>query len=249
MRYIFSLLLLIGGAYQGYSQQLSLPTTSAGGTTATQPTFNLSYTVGESGTETFSQTSVILTAGFQQSDPSGIPLNVVSFDINAQWEGSKARVHTVVHSDLSFMRWELERASQGEAFTKVATIDAPETDDYTWKDSPDNTDQIWQYRLRVIDVEGQSWYSPIVELTATENPLQARLYPNPTSTEAFLSYHLEQTARLQLFDASGKQVRKMELASGDAIRRIGVEDLAQGSYFLLLTSGEYQQRFSLIVNK
>jgi hypothetical protein len=249
MRYILSLLLFMAGASLGYTQQLSLPSTSAGSATATQPTFNLSYTVGESGTGTLSQTSVILTAGFQQSDPSGIPLNAVSFDISARWEGPNAKVHTSVHSDLSFVQWELERASQSEAFAKIATTDAPASNDFTWEDTPENTSQSWHYRLRVLDAEGRSWYSPTVELTPSSNPLRARLYPNPTSTEAFLSYHLEQAARLQLVDANGKRLRNMELSAGDAVRRIAVNDLAAGSYFLLLTSGEYQKRFSLIVNK
>jgi hypothetical protein len=241
--------MLMATGSQVYSQQLGLPTTSAGGTTATQTTFNLSYTLGEVGTGTFSQTNVILTGGFQQSDPSGIPLDAIRFDIHARWDGNEAIIYTAVSSDLRLVSWELERSTEGLDFEQTADIDAPPSGEHSWKDQPETTAQPWHYRLRVIDTEGQSWYSPIVVLHPIDYLQQAKLYPNPTSTAAFLAYHLEQEASLQLFDASGKQIRTVKLEPGDAVGRIDVEDLAEGSYYLLLSSAEFQQRFSLIVNK
>ncbi|MEZ4684570.1 MAG: T9SS type A sorting domain-containing protein [Bacteroidia bacterium] len=211
MRYVLTLPLLLFLAAQALGQSLSLPTVSAAGTTSSQPTFNLSFTVGEAGTGTFTQNPLILTAGFQQSDPSGIPLTAISFDIVARWEGSTAIIQTAVLSDLELRHWTLERADENGVFAKTETIDAPETSSHRWEDQPGNSAETWRYRLRVSDADGQNWYSPVVELHLSESPLQAVLYPNPTSTEAFLSFHLEKEASLQLYDASGKFIRSSTL--------------------------------------
>ena len=76
-------------------------------------------------------------------------------------------------------------------------------------------------------------------------PLQ--VFPNPTNDQLFiaLDYEQERTTRLQLFDVTGKQ-RIDKVVNHHQLIQQDISGLAEGMYFLTLTSGPYQRSIKII---
>ena len=94
------------------------------------------------------------------------------------------------------------------------------------------------YRLRQVDQDDTATYSPVrtasFSLGATAG---LSLYPNPATDYTGLDLsQLPATAKVQvqLLDATGRAVRSWTLAGGQ-VQPLGVAELANGSYLLLVT--------------
>lgn len=80
--------------------------------------------------------------------------------------------------------------------------------------------------------------------------LEVSLYPNPNQGSFMIQLsELRQDANLQVFDMSGKEVYRSEVADpqGSYQERIELGDVASGMYFFRLTVGDYQMTKRLIV--
>jgi hypothetical protein len=95
------------------------------------------------------------------------------------------------------------------------------------------------YRLRQIDADGKSWYSPVVRVDfEADQPGEMDLFPNPAS--AFIRVKIfaaeKQNSHLQICDASGRNIlqKRNMLEAGINFIEVNISGLPFGYYWLYL---------------
>ncbi len=121
--------------------------------------------------------------------------------------------------------------------------------DYIYTD-PNDSKSVSQYRLRQVNLDGQSKYSKIVLVNSASEPDKIVIYPNP-STDGSVNISVGQsgTARnISIIDFSGKLVRQINNTTENSIQ---VQNLYPGIYNVriinLETGAQGVQKF--VVNK
>jgi hypothetical protein len=96
------------------------------------------------------------------------------------------------------------------------------------------------YRVKQIDKDGKSAYTPIKNLRLDGKAFAVNAYPNPVKNFTKLAIDLVQDSKLiiSLTDASGKQVKNMELQGfkGLNTRPLNLSTLSNGNYMLKVQS-------------
>lgn len=124
--------------------------------------------------------------------------------------------------------------------------------DYQFTDAKP-TQGLNYYRLRMVDTNGESSYSTIVEAMIEGQGMQLLAFPNPNNS--VLHIHAlgmpGAAATLTLYSIDGKRVweRNLELGTGPARYDIQVCDFASGVYLLKLQQGKDQEVRKLIFEK
>jgi hypothetical protein len=105
----------------------------------------------------------------------------------------------------------------------------------------------WQYDM--------SWFLEVEEArTATVAPYAFSVFPNPVMPTSTISFALNTPcySTLNLYDVAGTCVREImqgNLAPGDHQYRFDTRGLAQGTYFLVLHTGQKQITRSIIITR
>ena len=229
------------------AQSLSSPTPASAGTSTLNGTTHLSFTVGEAGTGTLSQTPLTLTAGFQQADPSGQPLPFIHFYLSGSHEGLQAIIHTRIETDLSTQTWTLERSEDGELFEERKTVQAPTANSHIWHDLTEPSQHLLYYRLKVLDADGHIHLSPTLSLNKNLTSSRFSLYPNPARDQAFLHYVMEENVQVKLLDIKGRSIWTKPLQAGQGVFPIPIHDLSEGSYLLQVLHPQNLKTFPLLI--
>src|SRR5690606_16576064 len=93
---------------------------------------------------------------------------------------------------------------------------------------------------------------PVAGITLEANSTLKQSYPNPAAGRATIDFTLQETSpatTLRLFDATGSEVRRIDLGSvgaGDHSAQLDVADLQTGTYLYHLTiqTSDGEQVFS-----
>jgi hypothetical protein len=175
------------------------------------------------------------------------PLPVVLTDFSAQAVQNRDALlswHTA--SEKNNDHFDVERSFDGTAFTKVGqlaghgTTSAASTYAFTDAGVASKASGPVYYRLRQVDLDGTSAFSPVRSVRFTSQaaaPVALGLYPNPAqaSTQLDLS-QLPATGAFQVLvlDASGRTVLSRTLAGG-LPQPLDVQNLASGTYHVRVT--------------
>lgn len=187
--------------------------------------------------------------------PSPLPVQLSAFSGQAAGLGNQLGWATA--SELNSARFEVERSADGSSYATLASLAAAGTStvahSYQYLDAaaPAGTSY---YRLRQVDQDGTSAYSPVVVLSRTGSLSVGSTQPQafPTSFSDALSLALPgvdaaQTATVALFTTEGRQVYAGSVqlsATPQALRNLPT--LAPGLYVLRTTTaaGTTSQRVS-----
>ena len=137
-------------------------------------------------------------------------------------------------------RFEVERSYDGREFARVASVPGRGTSstpaDYAYLDANAGASSagLVYYRLRQVDVDGTTSFSPVQSVTFAAAPKLA-FYPNPTAGPATLDLRTLPTGEYQvtLVDATGRQVLSTSLPGGQAAPLL-LERFAPGTYLLVV---------------
>ena len=94
------------------------------------------------------------------------------------------------------------------------------------------------YRLRQVDEDGQTSFSPVVAVAATEAGLA--LYPNPATDWLEVSGPPARAGQLRFYDLTAREAVRFELAPG--VGKVNVGQLPAGLYFVEWTDGQTVRR-------
>ena len=189
--------------------------------------------------------------GGQNMAPSPLPVELASFVVQAQ--GPAALISWQTASEKNCAYFALERSVDGFVFTALGQIAGQGTTTqahiYNWRDERSSPVAVVYYRLRQVDLDGHTSYSPLRKVSlkvATPPRLQA--YPNPSQVGQPLTIQFETTApgaaNLRLSNTQGHILyeRSLRVESGSntlSLPEVGA--LPTGVYLLQLQLGPQQQ--------
>ena len=197
----------------------------------------------------FSTVGAISNYNNQITSPgaSPLPVELVAFTARAQG-GTAVALAWSTASEKNSARFEVERSANGSAFTGIGKVAAAGNSStprrYSWTDESLPTQAIpLYYRLRQVDTDGTSTYSPVRTVwPALAAAAHLVVYPNPAHEAVriqVLGPNL--TEPLQLLDASGRTLPARPTLGVDGIRSF--TGLPAGLY--MLRCGPLAQRFTL----
>ncbi|RZK87301.1 MAG: T9SS type A sorting domain-containing protein, partial [Hymenobacter sp.] len=150
------------------------------------------------------------------------------------------RLDWVTASEAQSDQFELERSADGHSFIKVATVASHNSaggGTYTYAD-PQPGEGRHYYRLKLIDRDHTSTYSPVATLTVACGAAGlVQLVPNPaTSTVQLLGLRAGQTIRI--YSSDSRLV--YSLVATEASQLLDVSNWATGLYLLHVRSADGQ---------
>jgi len=203
------------------------------------------------------------------TDPSGaiddiritrpVPLAVDLVHFSAEKNAvSGTNIEWKAENETAFDRYELERSSDGESFTKIYTIKGNCTGNdacsYQYKDV--GFDKIVYYRLKMIDLDGSFTYSTVVSVNETLS--DSKDY-NLLSTYVFdqelqvkISAKRKAEATFALYNIGGKVVytdKDVPVLKGFNQKNIDLGQLSNGVYILKIRFGDDEEVLSAKVIK
>ncbi|MBN9380469.1 MAG: hypothetical protein J0H74_06875 [Chitinophagaceae bacterium] len=134
--------------------------------------------------------------------------------------------------------FELERSPDGRQFTWLASINSHGNSNaqqyYEYTDTHP-FDGYTYYRLKQVDIDGASRYSPVVSVQNSTG-FSYSIFPNPATDKFVLLIHVTDVVdgHLELVDVSGKiaSVKAVHLVPGSNTCEWDISRLAHGLYFL-----------------
>lgn len=169
------------------------------------------------------------------------------------------QVNFKVSGELNIRYYEIERSADGRNFKTFGQLAASGNSSlqktYTWLDA-DNTPTVVFYRIKSIDIAGQSKYTSIVKLEATNVIKGFSVYPNP-AIEGLVNLQLNKQPagqyNFRLINTTGQLVVSKIIVHQGGTNTLMIdlpEGLSNGIYHLQITSFNkiiFSQK--LVINK
>ncbi len=163
-----------------------------------------------------------------------VPLPVTLLNFTARAEGSKALLNWQTATEINNDRFEIERSNNGITFLKIGQVAGAGNSSillsYQYYDENPLKGNNY-YRLKQVDLDGKSNYSPTRLVNFKGNGYFVILN-NPTSGNPIIVKTTETNATLSIFDESGKKIRDLQVTSNSI--SIPVDQLANAVYLLVL---------------
>lgn len=188
------------------------------------------YTISASGFTAFSPYTIT-------SNPSPLPVKLLDFQ--GQESGQTVLLTWQTAMEQNNDHFEIERSGDGQVFTAVGTVAGHGTADvehnYSFVD-PSPLAGLNYYRLRQVDLDDQSVYSPVVLVSFSAQADGFRIYPNPVGASML---HLVLPAAVsgarmavRIYDALGQSVYTAAYEHPGGTVDLPVGGLGRGSYWL-----------------
>jgi len=168
-----------------------------------------------------------------------LPVQLASFAARRSSPTMVALTWTTA-SEVNNAGFAVQRSADGSAWVELAFVpgagSSTQPHTYAYTETTVST-SAWYYRLRQVDQDGTSTYSPVQVVPGYEGaPLALTLYPNPTARGLVQVRNADPAAPLRLLDVRGYLLH--ELPAGTT--SLDTRDLPTGLY--LLRSGQLTQR-------
>ncbi len=174
-------------------------------------------------------------------EPGLVPLPLVVAALKAEEQGTGAALEWTVPNETGTAAYELQKSTDGAAFTSLATVSArmatgPQV--YTAFD-PQPAAITW-YRLKLLGANGEKEFSAVVRLALRHRREGMAVIPNPVSG-GVLNLHLQNKPAgrygLLIHNAAGQEVvsKTLQHPGGTSVVPVGLNGaLAEGIYTLTL---------------
>ena len=208
-----------------------------------------SATAAGSDPYTRTRTGVTTLSYFAIGSRGVLPVELTDFSLVVQQR--EVMLSWQTKTERNNHHFSIERSNDGRLFFEIGQqLGAGATDepqDYQFADKHP-LPGLNYYRLRQVDVNGQSTYTPII--TATLSELPAHLYPSIATDQLQVLWNElpDDAIHWAIFDANGRRLQSGEWDSENAYYELNINDLTQGWYLLRLQL-EKQQPINLRFQK
>jgi uncharacterized repeat protein (TIGR01451 family) len=171
-----------------------------------------------------------------------LPVELTAFD--ATLDGDRVRLSWTTASETNNSGFTLQRSTTADIWTDVGFVAGAGTTLETQRYSLTDIDAAFEaetlrYRLRQVDLDGSTAYSPVVEVTlgAPDEDAITGVYPMPVADRASVRVSLarEGNVRASLYDMLGREVAVLTDGFEPAGRMrlpLDASGLASGTYFV-----------------
>lgn len=205
-----------------------------------------------------SQSGAITLARNTVSMQAAAPLPVELTGFSVEQQGQNALVRWATASEHNSAYFEVQSSLDGQQFTRLARVtgqgNTTQAHAYSWADLgwARYATGIVYYRLKQVDTDGTSTYSPVRTLASKTLPAsQFAVYPNPSQTVLGVQIAATQQgpATLRLINALGQLLleKQIELVAGSNLLDLPeAQRLQPGYYHLQLQQGAARQVLALV---
>ncbi len=168
-----------------------------------------------------------------------LPVELLHFDALAEQKNIALRWQTI--SETNNAGFEIQRSSDGRNFQSLSFIEGKgnsfEQQEYSFEDKNLRKGQVYYYRLKQIDFDGQFEYSEVISAQLKGNSNAALFLPNPSDDgRTLLDYQASSEGRLNLsvFDMTGKQLLQQShaVSEGNNLFDLDFSRLGTGMFFI-----------------
>ncbi|GAB3588903.1 Ig-like domain-containing protein [Hymenobacter daeguensis] len=225
-------------------------------TTTTLPYTTASISVSPSYTTMYTATATNIPAGCNTAQATvGVsrPLPVELIRFEAAWTEGSPLLSWTTASEKHSAYFGIERSLDGRNFAEIgqrtSAGSTSERSDYYYSDlSLSSTSSMVYYRLRQVDADGTTSYSPVrsVLATAGANAFSASVFPNPFAHTATVLLRAPgpDAIRLTIVNVLGQTVLTKTVAPTAGVQEIVLpqaDALPVGLYYLTIGQGSRQQ--------
>jgi hypothetical protein len=183
---------------------------------------------------TFDAFNQVLASGSFTKDPALTVLATDEFTFSATKAGPGADLLFNIPDAAAYALFELERSTDALEFNKITsfkTADFPGRTGFTYTD-PLPGAGLYYYRVKITMRDGTIRYSKTVSLSVKDTNA-FRITPNPASGFIIIeSKTAVGNLNINICDAAGKSVKKINQALQDNRLKIDVHDFKPGNYFV-----------------
>ena len=178
-----------------------------------------------------------------------LPVNLLSFSGTLADNSTELRWETSGEHDL--LRYAVERSVDGTEFTEIGSIGASgATANHTYVYSDLGVSQLTApavyYRLKMIDIDGNSKYSSVISFSLVSATSRVTVLPNPVGDVAHVAISAEKSGTIQwkLIDNAGRTILNSTLTvqQGKNTMNINTTRLKSGLYYLSVTGAGIDQK-------
>ena len=196
----------------------------------------------------------VISGGWTLNITSSIVTPLELQDFNVATTGNNANLNWQTQKEENADKFDIERRLSGKEFEIVGSVKAygnrTSISQYTYNDNF-LTEGLYEYRLKMIDIDGQFSYSKIATANVKFEGNDILLSPNPVHEKATLSIQNTQAEAIsiQVIDLNGKVVytKRIETILGNQDINLPLQHLHNGLYALKI-QGEFIQK-TMLLNK
>lgn len=174
-----------------------------------------------------------------------LPLMLTQFDAKVAGGGVQLTWKTSLEYDIQF--YLVEKSHDGRNFETLGRVNAKSgssvSRDYSYQDAA-NLKGVAYYRVKAINADEKTTYSPIKAVRGSRAAVQNALYPNPASrfTNLILSEPEKQVRTVGIYSQAGQLASQKNVAPGTNTCSLDVSGLPNGNYVLMVfyTDGSRQ---------
>lgn len=183
---------------------------------------------------------------------SPLPLKLLDFTTQRNGEAVDVRWKTGSEEDVSRFEIEVSRENPGGPFNKIGEVAShgnnPGIQQYLFTDLEPGKSGTRYYRLKVINLDGSFFYSPVKSVLFDDVRLW-QVFPNPSQGRFSLAFRLNQSEILKarVLDAKGSLVKEYHKTGDGILQKLEI-DLgmsANGVYLLQVEAGSRTYQFKL----
>lgn len=184
--------------------------------------------------------------GTQTIISSTLPLTLLNFTASAP-NAQGVQLQWTTTSETNTKHFEIEWNSNGQQFTNIATLPAAgnssQTLHYNYLHSQPVSGNNF-YRLKMVDMDGQFTFSPVIVIKSDAALSSVKVFPNPVTDilQLYIQSEKRETIIYSLYNADGKLItsKKAELIRGSNLLSWNLQHLIPGNYFLTAAGNGFE---------
>ena len=140
-------------------------------------------------------------------------------------------------------RFEIAWSSDKKYWQTIGTIAATNNDSissYSWKYSQPSL--INFYRVKIIDIDGQFTYSPMIRVNGSEKAVV--IYPNPAKNNVIISSFNDKPATIVFLNSNGKVMLRKTL--NEPVSSIDISNFTPGNYIIRIIRNNKTTIYQLV---
>lgn len=172
-----------------------------------------------------------------------LPVKLLTFDGEKINESNELKWKTA--NEINLKEYDLERSTDGQHFTKIATITAKsgEAGIYNYSDKNISIITPYYYRLKMINRGNTFSYSKTILIKASKDAYNIIIFPNPATDVLNVNFILDKKIRcnITIINSAGVVVKTVApplFERGNNYYSLSLKELPAGEYIFSLTAGD-----------
>jgi hypothetical protein len=168
-----------------------------------------------------------------------LPITLANFS-GIQKDGSNL-LQWSTKSEQNSAYFEIQRSENGSDFTSISKVNAAGNSNlvksYQYNDNELGSSSVYYYRLKMVDIDGTSKFSPVIFIRNSNSGLTT-VYPNPARNQITINVSDKGLINTQalLSDLSGKVLQRISL--NQVSTQVDISRYGSGMYLLKFKDGK-----------